>query len=63
MIELIAVNSSAIRAIGWAGGVLRVVFVSGRAYDFPGVPFSVYVAFMNATSKGGFYNTFIRGRY
>jgi hypothetical protein len=61
--NLIYVNSSAITAIGWAGGVLRVLFHSGRVYDHPGVPYVVYLGLMLAPSKGSFYNTYIRGRY
>lgn len=60
---LIPLNSSAIAAIGWAGGVLTVVFHGGRAYDHPGVPYLVYLALLFAPSKGAFYNTHIRGRY
>ena len=32
-------------------------------YDHPGVPYSVYVEFMNASSKGAYYNQHIHGRY
>jgi hypothetical protein len=60
---LIAVNSSVIAAIGWAGGILTVLFHSGRAYDPPGVPYSVYQGLRQAGSKGSYYNRFIRGRY
>ncbi len=66
------VNSSAIRAVGYDGYTLTVVadgytltveFHSGRIYDHPGVPYSVYVEFMNAPSMGAYYNRYIRGRY
>jgi hypothetical protein len=60
---MIPVNSSVIRAIGWAGGSLTVLFHSGRSYDHPGVPYSVYREFLNASSKGAYYNRHIRGRY
>ena len=63
MIALIRVNSSAIAAIGWASGILTVVFHNGRAYDHPGVPYSVYAGLMQASSKGAFYNAYIRGKY
>jgi hypothetical protein len=60
---LILVNSSAIRAVGYYGGTLTVEFHTGRTYDHHGVPYSVYVEFMNASSLGNYYNRRIRGRY
>jgi hypothetical protein len=60
---MMMVNSSAIRAVGWAGGILTVEFHNGRIYDHPGVPYSVYVEFLNAPSLGAYYSRFIRGRY
>jgi hypothetical protein len=61
--ELIAVNSSAIAAVGYDGYTLTVEFHTGRIYDHPGVPDSVYREFMNASSMGQYYNRYIRGRY
>jgi hypothetical protein len=60
---LIPVNSSAIRAVGFDGYTFTVEFHTGRIYDHPGVPPSVYREFMNAPSKGVFYSKNIRGRY
>jgi len=60
---LIAVNSSAIRAVGYDGYTLTVEFHSGRIYDHPGVPYSVFAGLMQAGSKGWYYNHHIRGRY
>ena len=60
---MIAVNSSAIRAVGYDGYTLTVEFRSGRIYDHPGVPYAVFAGLMQAGSKGGYYNTHIRGRY
>ena len=60
---LMPVDSSAIRAIGYEGGILTVEFHTGRIYDHPGVPNSVLVAFWRAPSKGTYYNQNIRGRY
>lgn len=61
--SLMPVNSSAIRAIGYEGSTLRVVFHTGRTYDHPGVPYSVFSGLFHARSKGAFYNAYIRGRY
>ena len=60
---LTLVNSSAIRAVGYDGYTLTVEFHTGRIYDHPGVPYSVFAGLMRASSKGWYYNTHIRGRY
>jgi hypothetical protein len=60
---MISVNSSAIRAVGYDGHTLTVEFHTGRIYDHPGVPFSVYQGLLRASSKGTFYNKNVRGRY
>jgi len=60
---MIRVDSTAIRAIGYDGYTLSVEFHSGRAYEHPGVPESVYHGLIAASSKGAYYNRYIRGRY
>jgi hypothetical protein len=60
---LTLVNSSAIRAVGYDGHTLTVEFHTGRIYDHPGVPYSVYAGLMRASSMGAYYNRHIRGRY
>jgi hypothetical protein len=60
---MIPVSSSAIRAVGFDGHTLRVVFRSGRVYDHPHVPHHIYEGLMNASSMGRYYNDHIRGRY
>jgi hypothetical protein len=60
---LIPVDSSAIRAVGYDGSTLTVEFHSGRIYDHPGVPYSVFEDFMQSSSKGAYYNQHIRGKY
>jgi hypothetical protein len=59
------IASSAIRAIGYDVSTmrLRIVFTSGRSYDFCRVPPQVYHGLMKAGSKGSYYNNFIRDRY
>ncbi len=42
---------------------LVVTFVTGRTYVYEAVPREVYDAFRSASSKGGFFNRFIRDRY
>lgn len=62
-ISMIPVHSSAISAIGFQGGTLKVKFHSGLVYDLPNVPFHVYLGLMQAGSKGTYYNQNIRGKY
>jgi hypothetical protein len=58
------VNSSAIRAVGYDGHTLAVQFhTSGTTYCHHGVPYSLYVQLMQASSMGAFYNRNIRGKY
>jgi hypothetical protein len=61
--NMLPVNSSAIRAVGYDGHTLSVEFHSGKTYDHPGVPDSVYREFMAASSMGAYYGRHIRGRY
>ena len=61
--NMISVSPSTIAAIGYEGGTLTVAFHSGRIYNHPGVPESVFHGLINASSKGVFYNKNIRGRY
>jgi hypothetical protein len=63
MIALIPVDSSAIRAVGYFGGILTVEFTSGRTYHHPGVPYWVFAGLLLASSKGAFYNAYVKGRY
>lgn len=61
---LIPVNSSAIRGVGYQGSTLAVLFhTSNTVYTHHGVPYSVYVGLMRASSMGAYYNAHIRGRY
>ena len=61
--SLISVSSSAIRAVGYDGYTLAVVFHHSGRYDHPGVPYDVYAGLMQASSMGAYYNRNIRGRY
>lgn len=62
--NLTLVHSSAIRAVGYDGHTLAVLFWSSDpVYCHPGVPEWVYLGLMAADSMGAYYNRFIRGRY
>jgi lysyl-tRNA synthetase class 2 len=43
--------------------VLTVTFITGRRYQYYGVPAEVVAAFRHAPSKGAFFNTRIRDHY
>ncbi|MBE7619272.1 KTSC domain-containing protein [Gluconacetobacter entanii] len=60
-----AVFSSAISRIEYDAGthVLSIWFRSAKRYDYYGVPISVYTAFLNAPSKGRYYDSYIKDRY
>jgi KTSC domain-containing protein len=62
-VEMVPVNSSAIRAVGYDGHTLTVEFHTGRIYDHPGVPEALFHGLVNAPSMGFYYNHFIRRRY
>jgi hypothetical protein len=62
-VEWTPVDSRAIAAVGYDGRTLTVEFTSGRVYDHPNVPPSVYRELMNASSKGAYYSLNIRGKY
>lgn len=63
--EMIAVSSSAIAAIGYDPETMRmkIRFTQGHTYDFCRVPKEVFQAFLNSYSKGAYYNDYIRDRY
>ncbi len=62
--SMLFVNSSSIRAVGFDGHTLVVLFhTSDTVYAHPGVPYSVYAGLMRASSKGAYYNRHIRGKY
>lgn len=57
--------STAIRTIEYnpKSHQLWVTFVSGRTYVYDRVPADVHEAFVAYSSKGTFFNRFIRDRY
>ena len=59
------VSSSNIRSIGYDSDsmTLEVEFNSGAVYQYQGVQQSEYDAFMNAGSKGTYFNANIKNRY
>jgi hypothetical protein len=59
------VDSTAILRIGYdeAANALRITFATGNAYTYAGVPPGIYAEFLQASSKGVFFNANIRDRY
>lgn len=46
-----------------ARGLLQLEFCSRAMYQYFGVPAAVHEGLLAASSKGGYFNRFIRGRY
>ena len=59
------VSSSAIQRIEYdeLSHRLQITFTSGKTYTYYGVPRSVYESFLHASSKGTFFNDYIKDRY
>lgn len=58
-------NSSAIKRGEYDAGTLRMTlwFPEGHSYTFCGVPPRVWQGLLSASSKGRYYNSYIRDRY
>ena len=63
--EIHRVDSSAILSIGYDGATKRmqITFKQGHSYDYCRVPAHVFQAFLNARSKGSYYNSHIKDMY
>ena len=63
--EMIRVSSSAMSAVGFDAQSrrMKITFVQGHTYDFCGVPQHVFDGLLRASSKGSYYNDFIKDRY
>ena len=62
---MVYVSSTAISDIRYDAVTqqLHVTFHHGGTYTHCGVPASVHERFLRASSKGGFYNDVLKGRY
>jgi len=58
------VTSSCIASLSYrlGSGIMAVTFRDGSVYDVPDVPVSEFLSFLNARSKGQFWNANFRGR-
>jgi hypothetical protein len=62
--NMIPVNSSVIAAIGYENGTMAVQFHNNpKTYLLPHVPYSLFAAFVDATSPGEFWNCHLRGKF
>ena len=59
----VAVLSSALKSVGYRGGVLEIEVASGDVYRYRDVPREVFMELMRAESKGAFYNERIRDSF
>lgn len=57
------VESHNIQSIGWENDTLEVEFKNLALYQYTGVPKSIYLALMDAPSKGQYLNEHIKGTY
>jgi KTSC domain len=57
------VNSSDLQSVGYEDGILEIKFHSGDVYHYSNVPENIFVSLMNASSKGQYFNAYIKGSY
>lgn len=60
--EMIAVESSNIAAVGCENGIVRVRFKNGAEYDYPGMTVEDHAALMAAPSKGRWLKEYRNGQ-
>jgi KTSC domain len=63
--QRVSVESACIASIAFSieENVLQLEFRNGLAYEYFGVPASLYSDLLSAQSKGAFVTRFIRGRF
>ena len=65
IVEKQTVSSSTVRSIGYdqQTQTLEIEFVSGRVYQYYGVPDHMHELIMREPSKGSFFNSYIRNNF
>jgi hypothetical protein len=66
VIPNIRINSTLVRGISYTGNILLgdlTVKLELASYTYSDVPFELYLKFINADSKGSFYNSNIKGHF
>ena len=61
--NMISVSSSNLDTVGYEKGTLYVRFKNGSLYSYSGVPEYVYNELVNASSKGRYLATYVKGHY
>ena len=58
------VSSSNLRSVGYdeERSILEIEFLAGPVYQYFNVSYGIYRGLMNASSKGGYFDTYIRKR-
>jgi len=61
----VSLDSTTLAAAAYEGGgeKLQLDFRDGTRYEYSGVAPGLYRALLRATSKGSFFNRYIRGRF
>jgi hypothetical protein len=62
-VKRLDVSSRAIASVGYQAGTLEIEFVDGDVYRYFLVPRRLFLEFMQAESKGAFFNDCIRDRF
>ena len=63
MANPMAVESTWVQSIDYAGGLLTVVTKKGKRIVFIGVPAAIWEQLQASTSKGEFINKHIKGKF
>lgn len=58
--QRVPVSSSNLKSVGYESGILEIEFHGSGIYQYSHVPQSVYEGLMGATSKGTFFNQYIK---
>lgn len=58
--ELIPVDSTAVKAVGYSVRILWVEYQGGHLYMYDGVPLELHAQLMRADSKGKFVNEHVK---
>ena len=60
---MLPVASSNIDSVGYENRILHIRFRSGDLYEYYGVPQSVYLGLLSASSVGQYFHSQVKGRY
>ena len=65
LLPMVAIRSSSLAQVAYDchQAILRVQFRDGTAYEYEGVPLQTYLDLLQADSKGGYFNRYIRNLY